>query len=217
MLPGAYYLVEGPAVENAHYYDKNVPDKTGDASKMPGMLKQLIFGAKFDMSFFEVAAQLTMQNYGVYFGGQFEQGPVTAGLSFMGEMDNPTDQKLKGGASGVYNAGSFGVGLKAKLENWKDKTGSQNAWTLISVEPDFFINAIPSHLQFRLNTGFYFQTPTVNGTKQSMDTYWGVQPALYWNFLGTGATDDPTTGIIAKYKMFSGCTNALDLIFKWSI
>jgi hypothetical protein len=194
------------------------------------VLKNMIFGVKFDMSPIEFAAQLLMDNYSVYLGAKYFAGPATIGFSFMGELNNPNSTHMKAGLSVGYNAGSFGAGFRGKLENSKNKK-NDGSGTLIGVEPDFFYMAIPTHLQFNLAAGFYFASGTENdGTKIAMETYWGIQPQLVWNFMGTGSGWGSTsgiydgyyminTGMLFRYRMYSGNirTNALDVTFKFGM
>jgi hypothetical protein len=193
------------------------------------ILKRMVVGAKFDMFPFVAAAQLKVENYGVYLGFTGEFGQITAGLSFMGELQVPQDhlKKMKVGISGNYATDSFSVGLKGKMElaSLYDGTDTFSA-TVIGVEPSFFINAIPAHLRFALDTGFYFVTGAYNTeTPYPMEAAWAIQPALMWNFLGTGA-GDTSTGFVIKYKIFSGLytaennvgsENNLTFGFNWSM
>jgi len=48
------------------------------------VLKNMIFGIKFELNPIEVAAQFLVKDYGVYLGGKWFVGPVTVGLSYMG-------------------------------------------------------------------------------------------------------------------------------------
>jgi hypothetical protein len=70
-----------------------------------------------------------------------------------------------------------------------------------------------------------------------METSWAVQPEIFWNFDGSGATGSYWgigTGMIFRYRVFSGyegpygpnngstdkessAVNGLDLIFKFSM
>jgi hypothetical protein len=192
------------------------------------ILKKMVIGAKFDMFPIVAAIQLHIENYGVYFGGTFELGQLTAGLSFMGELNTPAEdlKLMKAGVSVAYTTDTFGGGVKGKLEIASITVGT-NAYsaTTIGIEPNFFINAIPTHLRFGLDTGFYFITPAIGVDKDPMEAAWAVEPALYWNFLGTEATDEPGTGFIFKYRVLSGLysgdeniasENKLTLAFKWA-
>ena len=182
------------------------------------ILKMMIFGVRFDMAPIEFAAQFLMHDYGIYFGGKFYAGPIIAGLSFMGILGNPDDVNMAVGASINFDGGSFGAGLKGRLENWKDKT-SDDGGTIVAVVPSFYINAIPSHLRFALDAGFYFETPVIAGEKDPMEVTWAVGPQLFWNFLGTGAPGGYTWGgteMIARYRVVSDAANFFDLIFKFA-
>jgi hypothetical protein len=71
-----------------------------------------------------------------------------------------------------------------------------------------------------------------DGSDTEKQTVWALQPQLFWNFLGTGATDSwwggLDTGIIVRYRIanadardFSysgeiGSVNFADIIFKWT-
>ena len=179
-----------------------------------GVLKNAVVGAKFTMAPIEVAAQFMMKDYGVYLGGKFLAGPLTAGLSFMGIMK--TDTHIKAGLSVDYNGGAFGAGLRGKVD--VNKVGTTTS-TTIGAEPEFFYNAIPTHLQFKLNGGFYFYSVNANGSKAPMEVSWGVQPQIFWNFLGTGAGSYHgfNTGMIVRYRVFKDVTNALDLVFEFGL
>jgi hypothetical protein len=192
------------------------------------VLKKMVFGVKFGMEPIEFAAQLLVDDYAVYLGAKFFSGPVTVGFSFNGVLASDTETHMKAGLSLGYNAGSFGAGVRAKLDNWSDKDSSK-AESTISFEPNFYYMAMPTHLQFNLATGFYFASGTdIIGEKIPMDTYWGIQPQLIWNFMGTGSGWGSTsgaydgyymidTGMIFRYRMYSGkiTTNALDICFKF--
>jgi hypothetical protein len=187
------------------------------------VLKMIIVGAKFDMEPIEFAAQFLMQNYQIYLGTRYKAGPATIGLSFMGELGNDDYRKMKAGLSANYDGGGlFGAGVRGKLLN-DSKIGSSEATSIISIEPNFFYNAIPTHLCFNLKAGFYFHTETADDATKDMNTYWGVQPEIFWNFLGTGAGNDfywpLSTGMIIRYRMYSGniVNNSLDLTFKFTL
>jgi len=106
------------------------------------VLKDMVFGVKFEMSPIEVAAQFLVRDYSVYLGGRWFVGPVTVGLSFMGilapksvdtvdyakdafdditdhvakityKSDDITMMRVGGGVD--YNADSFGATLKGYL------------------------------------------------------------------------------------------------------
>jgi hypothetical protein len=186
------------------------------------VLKMTIVGVKFDLNPLEVAAQFLMQDYQIYLGGKYNIGPATIGLSFMGMMGNDDYRVMKAGLSFGMDSGSYGWSLRGKLFNGSNLKGN-DAGTIISIEPNFFYNAIPTHLCFNINAGFYFDTETDGaGEKQPMDTYWGFQPEIFWNFLGTGAGHDfywpLSTGMIIRYRMYSGeiVNNSLDVTFKFT-
>jgi hypothetical protein len=108
----------------------------------------------------------------------------------------------------------------------------------IGVEPFFFYDAIPTHLRFALDVGFYFLNDTDGGDSSEKVTVWAFQPQIYWNFLGTGAGTywSYDTGIMIRYRMANADTrdlthfgpvrwtgdpavnnsvNFLDVVFKW--
>jgi putative cofactor-binding repeat protein len=214
------------------------------------VLKKMIFGVKFEMSPIEVAAQFLMEDYGVYVGGKWMLGPVTVGLSFMGILNekyvsqvNPvtyekkyeateqTHMKVGGGVD--YEADSFSAWIKAfyAIEGNANKADYIQG-TEIGVEPGFSYNVIPSHLQFKLDTGFYFFGYKSNGEKVTkfggMDlstVQYALQPQLFWNFLGTGAGGYGGTGIALRYRLVGGdadkfnpigMNNKFDVQFKYS-
>ena len=195
-----------------------------------GSLRQSVFGLKFAQSPFEFAAQFALAKLGVYFGGKYFAGPITVGLSFMGELDGdsyktpeaPNDadyQHIKFGGSVGYNGGDFGGGVLAFYEK-KDEEARASDWyyTVIAIEPDFFYNAIPSHLQFKLNVGFYFFNAT-NGTVSEKATVWSLKPQIFWNFLGTGAGDwgVSNTGIAIRYRMSNADLREVDTRDMWGL
>jgi len=259
-------------------YDGKTPAMTaegaGVGSNYPGrwlwgnqliddVLMQSVFGAKFTMQPIEVAAQIKLEDFGVYFGGKFFAGPITVGLSFMGTMgktvldlsgtggpqypDTPNVQKNFGsvfdgsvaklGARVDYNGGSFGAGIKGFWGQQGGKGGTKDFdgnitgdqldyyFTIIGIEPVFYINAIPSHLKFTLNAGMYFETYTApdittNASSDIKATYWALQPELTWNFRGTGAVGgyhSMNTGMLFRYRVVSNSVNALDLAFLFGL
>ena len=208
-------------------------------------LKQTILGVKFEQSPFEFAAQFQLETYGIYFGGKFFAGPITVGLSFIGVLDGdgqkresaPNDadpQTLSIGGRVDYAGDGFGAGLKAFYGKdeypYKSVTPGSNFYlTTIGIEPFFFYNAIPSHLQFRLDAGMYFFNET-DGNASEKGTVWALQPQIFWNFLGTGAPGgyyEFPTGILIRYRLanadlrefdvysYNHSANFLDIIFKW--
>jgi len=185
-------------------------------------LKMSVFGVKFSMSPIEFAAQFRLADYGIYFGGKFFAGPVTAGFSFMGVLNDPNDSRMmKMGASVEYNAGAFGAGLKGWYHSdTPDMNNSVRYKSVIGIEPNFFYNVIPTHLRFELDAGFYFNTQ-YDGiiASPAADIFWAVQPQLFWNFRGTGAGSfwGMSTGIIGRYRVISDTVNAVDVIFKFAL
>jgi len=183
------------------------------------VLKKITIGLKFDMQPIQIAAQFRMGDYGAYFGGKWYVGPVTVGLSFMGVLKPyaiPDGTLMKFGGGVEYNPGVFGAEIKA----WYGiaKADADNRGTQIGLEPSFFYNVIPTHLQFRTDIGFYFNGGKVNTVKQDLDVTWAVQPQIFWNFLGTGAGSyySFNTGIIVRYRLVSDAVNALDVGFRFA-
>ena len=197
-----------------------------------GVLKQMILGLSFSQSPFEFAAQFKLANYGVYFGGKFFAGPITVGFSAEGILDgdgasltgkdgtviaNDADpQQVKIGGKVEYAGDDFGGGLSGFYEK-KDlgmETKARSDWYLstVGIEPFFYYAAIPSHLMFRLDVGFYFFNDT-DGNTSDKATVWALQPQLFWNFLGTGATDSWwggfNTGIVIRYRLANADTRDL--------
>jgi hypothetical protein len=200
-----------------------------------GAIKKSILGAKFNMDIFEAAAQLKFEDYGVYIGAKVDLYPITAGISFNGILSNDDYSKVKVGASVGYEGDGFGIGLRGMLENQRYKQDdadgnlSGDAMTRIGIEPAFYIKPMPEYLTFKLNAGFYFSTPSnaANG-KGDMVTDWALQPALIYNFKGTGAPSGtwPTsgydwsgwwTGMMFRYRIFSDVVNCFDMIFRFSM
>ena len=191
------------------------------------VLRNAVFGVKFNMYPVEFAAQFRIYDYGIYFGGRFFAGPVTIGVSFMGLLnvvdDGPppvTARIMKVGGSVGYNQGAFGAGVLVWYHNERpDKTVSTYK-TVLGFEPYFFFNVIPTHLRFELNAGFYFNTATYADADYSdARIFWALQPQLFWNFRGSGAGSwwGVGTGIIARYRIISEANNALDIFFKFSL
>jgi hypothetical protein len=207
-------------------------------------LPYTVLGVSFNQSPLEIAAQFLMKNYAIYFGGRFFAGPITVGLSLTGVLDangqndpNDSDPKMiKIGGRVDYNGGSFGGGIKgfySRDEKYYDAPGAEGYVSLVGIEPTFFINAIPSHLRFDLDLGMYFLSDVNDAadTKEK-EVIWAVQPQVFWNFLGTGASDsywgDFQTGVIFRYRLavadlreFTRVgtkegANFLDIVFKLS-
>jgi hypothetical protein len=220
------------------------------------VLKKMIFGVKFEQSPVEVAAQFLMEDYGVYVGGKFFAGPITAGLSFMGimgakELDRvviapfyvdddgnqhyvvtektyraaeTTQMKIGGGVN--YDADGFGASINGYYAVNGNKDVEQVS--AIGIQPGFYYNVIPSHLQFKLDAGFYFYTFYAGGeevTDGVNTVQYALQPQLFWNFLGTGAGGYGGTGIFIRYRMVGGdptkdapigFNNKFDVNFKFS-
>ena len=221
------------------------------AKLVDDIMKQMTIGVKFDQSPIEFAAQFQLENYGVYFGGTFTAGALSAGLSFMGILDgdgqgtadNAADAdptQIKFGGKVEYSGSGFGGGVKAFYEREDEgmRSGDVSDFylTTIGIEPFLFYDAIPSHLRFKLDIGFYFLNDT-DGDYTQKATVWALEPQLFWNFLGTGAGTywSYDTGIMIRYRManvdtrdipanrsgslFGNDTNAsvnfLDVVFKW--
>ena len=190
-----------------------------------GVLKQAIAGFKFNMQPIEVAAQFRMSDYGVYFGGKWFIGSVTAGLSFQGILDPDQPRRVRFGGGVEYNPGVFGANINGWYGLQKNDAGGRK--TQIGIEPGFFYNVIPTHLRFQTDVGFYFNggRDTDTSEKKDLEIAWAVQPQLFWNFLGTGAGSyyGFNTGMIVRYRIvskdgydnFSNC-NALDVTFRWA-
>jgi hypothetical protein len=185
------------------------------------ILKAMIFGVKFAMQPFEVAAQFEFASYGVYIGGKIGFGPVTVGLSFSGLLDGD-EKPVSAGVNIEYGADAFGANLKGWFKYVK--TGPSSNTTLIGIEPGFFYNVIPTHLRFQLDAGLYFAGGKTGGTKLTSDVDWAIQPQIFWNFLGTGAGGyygGWNTGMILRYRITSmesdaGVkTNAVDVTFRF--
>jgi hypothetical protein len=199
-----------------------------------GAFNQSVVGLKFSQQLFDFAAQFLLKDYGVYFGGGVNLGPVNAGLSFSGVLGEKNSDgvnvgiKMKVGGSVTYNADAFGIGVKGWLGQDKDSINNAGQ-SQIGIEPNFFYNVIPTHLKFVTDIGFYFNSATANGEKVTDydgSVVWAVRPQLFWNFLGTGAGDfgGNNTGVSIRYTVISGKrgeefgkTNTLDVVFKWGV
>ena len=216
-----------------------------DIELVEDVIKQAVLGVKFDQSPLEFAAQFALQTYGVYFGGKFTTGPIAVGISFMGDLDGDTIAEgqdadplhMRFGGRFEYNGDGFGGGIKAfydmdEVPYKQDDPGSEWYLTTIGIEPFLFYDAIPSHLRFALDIGFYFFNET-NGNDSTKTTVWSLQPQLFWNFLGTGAGSywSYNTGIMIRYRMANAdfrdytqqvvnannSVNFLDVVFKWGL
>jgi hypothetical protein len=213
-----------PRVSGFHKHSTGylVEDNNGN----PGILRETIFGVKFNMAPIEFAAQFKVRDAGAYIGAKFFAGPVTVGASFSGlfnpdkDIDgNYTNTKFfKVGGDLNFNGGVFAAGLGASLERETDPNSSTDFLQLLRVQPRFSYNVIPSHLCFALDAGFFFYsnngvaTTTDQSEKQS-DITWAIQPQLFWTFLGTGARNGygwagpfyqgGPTGFIVRYRIVS--------------
>jgi len=139
-------------------------------------------------------------------------------------------QKLRLGGNVNYNGDGFGGGVLGFYQREDEHAvGSSTYDSIVGVEPYFFYNAIPSYLQFRLDVGFYFFAQS-DGNNSLKATTWGLQPQIFWNFLGTGAGDwgASNTGIAIRYRMSNAdlrdiypgvdnnrSQNTLDFMFRW--
>jgi len=199
---------------------------SGDNSSLlvADVLKHMVFGVKFQMQPIEFAAQFLVEDYAVYFGGKVYFGALTVGASFMGVMaptnaagDKADETIIRVGGSLDYSADAFGAGLQAWLGVYGDADDKMNQ---IGVEPYFFYNVIPTHLQFRADVAFYFNNVYEGSTKNNelSEIIWALQPQLFWNFLGTGAGSYYAfnTGMIVRYRMVKEANNALDVSFRFS-
>jgi len=225
----ATYLLADVSLSNLEFgvmlpdiFPNHKQGNSGTVDLLENVMKEALIGLKFNMQPIEVAAQFQMGNYGVYFGGKWFIGPVTAGLSFQGILD-PTDpdKRMRFGGGVEYNPGVFGAWVKA-FYGLDGSSSSRD--TQIGIEPGFFYNVIPSHLQFRTNIGFYFLGGKAGGNKKDLEVAWAVQPELFWNFLGTGAGTywSYGTGLIVRYRLVADNVgpmhkvNQFDVNFKFS-
>jgi hypothetical protein len=205
------------------YADPSPYQRTQGGELVNDVLKESIFGLKFNMSPVEFAAQFKMRDYGIYFGGKAFVGPLTVGASFSGILNpekdadgnyvgNFVDKFIKIGGDLNFNGGVFDAGVAASYERVTDAEDSGIYYSLIRIQPRFSYNVIPSHLCFALDAGFYFAND-INGDVTLKDTVWAIQPQLFWTFLGTGARNGygwagpfyqgGPTGLIARYRIFS--------------
>jgi hypothetical protein len=210
----------GFEAHDSHYL---VDDNAGEPV---GILRETIFGVKFNMAPIEFAAQFKAKDAGAYIGAKFFAGPVTVGASFAG-LFNPaknaageyTKHKFfKVGGDLNFNGGVFAAGLAASMERDTDPNSSTEFKQFLRIQPRFSYNVIPSHLCFALDAGFFFYsnngvaTTTDQSEKQS-DITWAIQPQLFWTFLGTGARNGygwagpfyqgGPTGFIVRYRVVS--------------
>jgi len=172
------------------------------------LLKKMIIGLKFSMWPVEFATQFNLDNYGAYLGARWFFGPVTAGLSFVGIFDEGDGGETDAGF-GVgldWDGGAFGAGIKAGYRYF-----STDVVNVIGVAPNFWFNVIPDHMRFELDANFMF----------SEDGFgWDFEPAILWNFKGTGAGNwDTGIGIFYKVAkdMEDEATNRANITFRWSM
>jgi hypothetical protein len=108
----------------------------------------------------------------------------------MGILGNPYYSVMKAGVKVSYEAGSFDVVIQGFLRSFTIKVPLKATDTLIAIEPNFFYNAIPTHLRFNLNAGFYFENGTdALDAKIPMETYWAAQSEIVFSLKGNGAAD----------------------------
>jgi len=184
------------------------------------VIKKAVFGLKFNVKLFEVAAQFKMVNYGVYVGSRLFIRHLTACLSFQGIFDPDAESKMMKFGGGVeYYPGVFGVNFKAYYGI--SRKDSNNCISQIGIEPFFFYDVIPSHMRFQTDVGLYFLNVKNDGIKKDLEIACAVKPQLFWNFLGTGA-GGCSTGMIVRYTLVAGdnvviaYNNALDFTFRFS-
>jgi hypothetical protein len=199
------------------------------------------FGAKFfagpvtaGLSFMGIMSKIPLSGVTGNGGPQFveaDEGQVPYGAVY-----DATVTKIGGRVD--YNGGSFGAGIKGfyGMQGGKDGVkdadgvvtsgdGLERSFKVIGIEPTFFINAIPSHLRFTLDAGFYFETYTapalIGGAISDVKkTFWALQPAISWNFRGTGAVGgyhSMNTGMFFRYRIVSNAVNALDIAFLFGL
>jgi hypothetical protein len=213
-----------PQEDNFHGHSTGYLVEAPDGT--PGILRETIFGVKFNMAPIEFAAQFKARDAGAYIGAKFFAGPVTVGASFSGLFNpdkdpagNYTNTKFfKVGGDLNFNGGVFAAGLAASLERDTDPNASAEFLQLLRIQPRFSYNVIPSHLCFALDAGFFFYsnngvTKTTDGSEKESDITWAVQPQLFWTFLGTGARNGygwtgpfyqgGPTGFIVRYRIVS--------------
>jgi hypothetical protein len=212
-------------------------------------VKNSVVGLKFSQSPIEIAAQFKVKDAGAYFGAKFSvTDAVSLGLSFMGIL-NPaaeTDNvRFRFGGQFDFNGGDFGANVQGWYLRQYDGDKGENYAQTIAIEPSFFYKIIPSHLGFRLNAGFYFDSYNLDGEDVTADYYnvpivWALQPMLFWNFRGNGAFVNNNDGngynwggtsMLVRYKIVNGSVsntvttakgtvnqpgnNALDILFNW--
>ena len=198
---------------------------TEDNTGNPGILRESVFGVKFNMAPIEFAAQFKVRDAGAYIGAKFFAGPVTVGASFAGLFNpdkdgagNYTNTKFfKVGGDLNFNGGVFAAGLAASMERESNPNASADYFQFLRIQPRFSYNVIPSHLCFALDAGFFFYTQTkawaTESGEKDADMTWAIQPQLFWTFLGTGARNGygwagpfyqgGPTGFIVRYRIVS--------------
>jgi hypothetical protein len=197
------------------------------------VLKESVFGLKFNMAPITAAAQFKFKGYGAYFGIDWAVGPLTLGGSFQGEFEH--NQHIRAGAKAEYGADVFGAAVAVWLERQKADWNPLTQVALpevyvgqdIGVEPSFWYNVFPETMKFKTSVGLFFHSLTKDGQKQTLPLLpdfdvesitWSVTPELTWNFLQTGAMDigDISTGMGVKYTLSYKAENMLYVGFKFA-
>jgi len=182
------------------------------------VLNKLILGMKFDLQPIEVAAQFNLERFGGYVGLKWTfTDAISAGLSFMGELKKPgaTEDSTGAvfGANLTYATDAFGATIKGGYWHDSEDAAADDAYTgIVAIAPNIWFNAIPAHLQVKLDTRFEFGTDGFG---------WEFIPGLTWNFKGTGA-GDWATGIGLHYTLAKTRTseeinvNNANITFCWN-
>ena len=196
------------------------PDKDAALDLIDDVLSKLIIGMKFDLHPITVAAQFNLEKLGAYLGLTWGfTDTISAGLSFIGVLKEdsdtiPVDTAAIFGASLNYTTDAFGVTIKGGYQHdGQTKEDRPDTYTgTVAIAPGIWFNAIPSHLQVKLDTKFEFD---------DVGFGWEFIPGVTWNFKGTGA-GDWATGIglhytIAKDKAETDVTkNEANITFCWN-
>ncbi|MDR1837532.1 MAG: hypothetical protein LBQ89_07735 [Treponema sp.] len=174
---------------------------------MDEVFKKLIFGFKIDMDPINFAGQFKVENYGIYIGAEAKFAMLTFGISFLGTFENAVNASA--GLKIAYDADPLSAYLKVAM-GFSDASGELKTGFVIN--PGFSYKVIPDYLLFKVDAKFLIGPDDLVG--------WKVEPGVFWNFRGQGASDDPGTGFLFKYVLEGNSdattSNNLFIGFRWN-
>jgi len=180
---------------------------------------RLYLGAKYTIN--------DEMNVGVYFRGDFgyKNYTLTKGSS---AGDKVNSAELIFGGDFNYSSGPLGAGLGLRFTEPKTAATSDDEKALKSqtfrVTANVRYDIVPENLRAKLAIQFDFPIMGSDLAKDNPNSkaQYTFTPEITYNFLGTGAGDDPATGIRIKYRVqgrFEApkqTQNELTVAFKWS-